>query len=106
MISPFFKQVFPFVITLLMTWGWASFSANIPPNSQNSVDTQTWNIHQAALTIDSHIDWPIHQYSKPDFNPGISHETGKPDSGQWDLPRMEAGGLDGVFMCDLFQSNY
>ena len=55
-------------------------------------------LHDRTLTIDSHIDWPFRQTLVPDFDPGIRHEPGEPDSGQWDIPRMEEGGLDAVFL--------
>ncbi len=55
-------------------------------------------IHRAVLTIDSHIDWPIRQSVNPGFDPAVGHATGAPGSGQWDLVRMEAGGLDGAFI--------
>lgn len=55
-------------------------------------------IHAAALTVDTHIDWPSRQLSNPEFAPGVRHEPGKRDSQQWDLLRMQEGGLDAVFM--------
>lgn len=55
-------------------------------------------IHQRALTIDTHIDWPSRQFRTPDFQPGEPHTPGARGSGQWDLMRMRAGGLDAVFM--------
>jgi len=55
-------------------------------------------IHEAALTVDTHIDWPSRQLRNPSFVPGERHTTGAKDSQQWDLIRMKEGGLDAVFM--------
>ena len=55
-------------------------------------------IHDLTLTIDSHVDWPIVQFLKPDFDPSIRHEPGLPTSGKWDIVRMTEGKLDAVFM--------
>ncbi|MEM8716776.1 MAG: dipeptidase [Cyanobacteria bacterium P01_G01_bin.4] len=55
-------------------------------------------LHDRAITIDSHIDWPFRQTRVPDFDPGIRNELGPPNNGQWDIPRMEEGGLDAVFL--------
>jgi membrane dipeptidase len=59
---------------------------------------QAAEIHAKALTVDTHIDWPSHQFRDADFVPGERHERGKPGSGQWDLIRMKEGGLDAAFM--------
>ena len=55
-------------------------------------------IHAKVLTIDSHIDWPYRQFLNSDFQPSIRHQPGKLGSGQWDIIRMQEGGLDAVFM--------
>jgi membrane dipeptidase len=55
-------------------------------------------LHDKALTVDTHIDWPSHQNRSSDFIPGERHEPGQPGSGQWDLIRMKEGGLDAAFM--------
>ena len=65
---------------------------------QKSLDERAAEIHDEVLTVDAHIDWPIRQFLNPDFNPSVRHAPGERDSGQWDLIRMEEGGLDAVFM--------
>jgi len=55
-------------------------------------------IHREAVTVDTHVDWPSRQLAHPEFDAGIRHEPGIPESGQWDLPRMKEGGLDAVFL--------
>lgn len=94
------KRWVPFILALMVTSGWAIGQAAMPSPSANtpSVNNQSGNIHLATLTLDSHIDWPIRQSVNPDFDPGVGHETGAPGSGQWDLVRMAAGGLDGAFI--------
>lgn len=52
-------------------------------------------IHNKALTVDSHVDTPL-ALTRPGFRFGERHEhAGR--SHKLDLPRMEEGGLDGVF---------
>ena len=65
---------------------------------KHSLSENETEIHDRVLTIDSHLDWPIRQSGNPEFNPSIRHEPGLSSSGQWDLVRMEEGGLDAVFM--------
>ena len=65
---------------------------------QKSLDERAAEIHDEVLTVDAHIDWPIRQFLNPDFNPSVRHAPGERDSGQWDLIRMQEGGLDAVFM--------
>lgn len=91
----FFKRLGCFIVGLVATLGWTLAPMIIPPTLASD---RTAIIHQAVLTIDSHIDWPIRQSVNPDFDPGMGHPTGAPGSGQWDLVRMEAGGLDGAFI--------
>ena len=65
---------------------------------QKSLSERTAQIHDEVLTVDTHIDWPIQQFLNPDFNPSVRHAPGEFGSGQWDLIRMQEGGLDAVFM--------
>ncbi|NEQ52647.1 MAG: membrane dipeptidase [Leptolyngbya sp. SIO3F4] len=89
------KRILIFILTLVMILGWQIAQMSILPTLAAD---RAEIIHQAVLTIDSHVDWPIRQSVNPEFDPGVGHETGAPGSGQWDLVRMEAGGLDGVFI--------
>jgi membrane dipeptidase len=89
------KQVLPFILAVAATWWWTIAPTDIPKNADNE---RAKMIHQSVLTIDSHIDWPIRQTLNPGFDPGIGHQPKLLDSGQWDLVRMEVGGLDGAFM--------
>lgn len=66
--------------------------------SEEALQQKAAMIHQRVLTIDTHIDWPSRQLRSPEFVPGERHEPGLRTSGQWDLMRMQEGGLDAVFM--------
>lgn len=61
----------------------------------NSIEEEAAYIHNKALTIDSHTDTPL-AFSSKDFN------FGKDNSGnnrsKVDIPRMEKGGLDAVWL--------
>ncbi len=67
-------------------------------SSEEELAREAAVIHEAALTVDTHIDWPSRQLRNPSFVPGERHTQGESDSQQWDLIRMKEGGLDAVFM--------
>ena len=66
--------------------------------SEEEMSKRALAIHERALTLDTHIDWPSRQFRSPGFVPGERHEPKKRQNGQWDLVRMREGGLDAVFM--------
>ncbi|MBE9044093.1 dipeptidase [Pleurocapsales cyanobacterium LEGE 10410] len=80
---------------LLISMMVASLSGCRP---QKSLSERTAQIHNRVLTVDTHIDWPIKQFLNPDFDPSVRHTPEQFDGGQWDLIRMQEGGLDAVFM--------
>ncbi len=53
-------------------------------------------IHAEALTVDTHTDTPM-VFMDGERDITRRHETGAPDSGCVDFPRMKDGGLDAVF---------
>ncbi len=53
-------------------------------------------IHERILTVDSHCDTAMRLLSD-NWDIGIRHEPGQPESGKIDLPRMVEGGLDAQF---------
>lgn len=53
------------------------------------------NIHEDLLTVDSHTDTPL-RFFRPGTDLGIKSDPRKA-GGKLDFPRMEEGGLDGVF---------
>ncbi|MEM8719843.1 MAG: dipeptidase [Cyanobacteria bacterium P01_G01_bin.39] len=67
-------------------------------SAQKALAQKPAEIHDRILTVDGHIDWPMRQFLNPEFDPSVRNEPGLVDSGQWDLVRMEEGGLDAVFM--------
>ncbi|MBT9314717.1 dipeptidase [Leptothoe spongobia] len=101
MIARIPKRFLLFILTstlmLMATLGWGTSKTTVL-SAVALTNERAEIIHRAVLTIDSHIDWPIRQSVNLEFNPAIGHETGAPGSGQWDLVRMEAGGLDGAFI--------
>ncbi len=60
-----------------------------------NLDKKAHKIHQAALTIDTHCDTPMH-LNRPEFNLGERHEPNA-GGGRVDLVRMKEGGLDAMF---------
>lgn len=83
-----------FLLLVLVTLASESFAQP----SKEFLQQKAAMIHQRVLTIDTHIDWPSRQLRSPEFVPGERHEPGSRASGQWDLMRMQEGGLDAVFM--------
>jgi membrane dipeptidase len=53
-------------------------------------------IHDRALTVDTHIDTPMHLL-REGWKIGERHDPSQRDSGKVDLPRMAEGGLDAAF---------
>jgi len=80
-----------FILLASTTSGWGQ-------QSGDALARQATEIHNKVFTVDTHIDWPSHQFRDPGFVPRERHEPGKFGSGQWDLVRMKEGGLDAVFM--------
>lgn len=60
-----------------------------------SLEKRAEIIHKKAFTIDSHCDSPLVLMSE-DFDIGKSHNA-KETGTKYDIPRMEAGGLDASF---------
>ncbi len=53
-------------------------------------------IHEEALTIDSHTDTPL-RFTRSNFMFANRHDPEK-DRSRVDIPRMKEGGLDGIFL--------
>jgi len=83
---------------VLLTLAVAAISCGNRETSEDDLARKAAKIHDAVFTVDTHIDWPSHQFRDVEFDPGKRHEPGEPGNGQWDLIRMKEGGLDGVFM--------
>lgn len=63
--------------------------------TENKIVEKASRIHRKALTVDSHVDTPL-SLTRPGFRFGERHENAGRNH-KLDLPRMEEGGLDGVF---------
>lgn len=65
-------------------------------SSQQKLLDQVNEIHQNTLTIDSHSDTPM-WFMSEDYDFGKRHNS-QTSGNKIDLPRMDEGGLDGVFL--------
>jgi membrane dipeptidase len=61
-----------------------------------SLKEKTKRIHETALTLDSHTDTPL-RFTRDNFSIADFH-NGRETHSSLDLPRMEQGGLDAVFI--------
>ncbi|MDZ7343883.1 MAG: dipeptidase [candidate division KSB1 bacterium] len=85
-------------ITFLTLLALADASPAAAQAVEEELSRRAAELHAKVLTVDTHIDWPSHQFRNPEFVPRERHEPGMLGSGQWDLPRMREGGLDAAFM--------
>jgi membrane dipeptidase len=78
------------ILTVLFPWG-ATLSAQSEPSVK-----RINRIHKKAVTIDSHTDTPM-SFLDEGFSFGLFHDAHLQRSKE-DIPRIEAGGLDGIFL--------
>ena len=71
----------------------AAHAADAPKAAE--VSKQDRALHDQVLTLDTHLDTPEH-FARKGWSMVERHEV-KADGTQVDLPRMNAGGLDGGF---------
>ena len=64
--------------------------------SEERLERQAARIHQAALTVDSHVDTPM-WLTREGFDFGVLQPEDARRRSRLDLARMQEGGLDGVF---------
>lgn len=62
---------------------------------EESLEHKAARIHDAVLTIDTHVDTPM-RLSRPGFDLSERHDPRK-GGGKVDFPRMKEGGLDAIF---------
>jgi membrane dipeptidase len=67
----------------------------LPASAQQAVSPVDRLFHEQILTLDTHLDTPSF-FERPGWRFGDWHNIAE-DGSQVDLPRMEAGGLDGGF---------
>jgi membrane dipeptidase len=72
-----------------------ALALTIPAAAQNGVPQTDRLLHERILTLDTHLDTPA-VFERPGWDFGEYHDYDW-DRSQVDLPRMEAGGLDGGF---------
>jgi membrane dipeptidase len=70
--------------------------SNLTQCQQETLDQKTARIHAKALTLDSHTDTPL-RFTRDAFDIA-EHHDGRKTYSRLDLPRMEKGGLDAVFI--------
>jgi membrane dipeptidase len=88
------KNLISPLVLILISGFWLGACRKIP--DEESLKTRASEIHERALTVDTHCDTPF-QLLRPDWDINIRHEPGQRESGQVDLPRMKEGGLDAAF---------
>lgn len=84
------QQLITIAVSLLIAAG--SFAQSSSEELFNTVDSY----HRSFVSIDSHSDTPL-WFLSDDYNFGARHHPAK-TSNKIDLPRMEEGGLDAVFL--------
>ena len=67
----------------------------LPASAQQAVNPVDRLFHEQILTLDTHLDTPV-LFERPGWRFADWHNIAE-DGSQVDLPRMEAGGLDGGF---------
>ena len=89
------KQSFVLLLMILALLGMQACSQNpdISKMSEEELLKYAGTVHGKVLTLDSHVDIPGGNYATTELDPG-SEETRL----QCTLPKMEKGGLDGVFL--------
>jgi membrane dipeptidase len=70
----------------------AALIAGQAPQADEALMTKARAIHARILTVDTHVDIGGADYATPKLDPG------GPTNLKCDLPKMKAGGLDGVFL--------
>lgn len=70
----------------------AALIARQAPQADEALMKKAKAIHERILTVDTHVDIGGADYATPKLDPG------GPTNLKCDLPKMKAGGLDGVFL--------
>jgi membrane dipeptidase len=73
----------------------AAHAADAPISKAAKISKEDWALHEKVLTLDTHLDTPEH-FARKGWSMVDRHKV-KADGTQVDLPRMDAGGLDGGF---------
>jgi membrane dipeptidase len=89
------REKFVIMFSLLLACGVLFCSCGTKRESE-AFKLKARAIHDKALTVDTHIDTPMHML-RGDWKVGERHDPGQRESGKVDLPRMAEGGLDAAF---------
>lgn len=89
------REKFIVMFSLLLACGVLFFSCRVKRESE-AFRLKARAIHDRALTVDTHIDTPLHML-REGWKIGERHDPGQRESGKVDLPRMAEGGLDAAF---------
>jgi membrane dipeptidase len=84
------SAVFATILALSLALGVGLGARQAGPDAALLAKAKT--IHEKAITIDTHVDIGGATYATEKLDPGL------PTSRKCDLPKMKAGGLDGVFL--------
>ncbi|MFC1730816.1 dipeptidase [candidate division KSB1 bacterium] len=89
------KKRFGTGLLLLIFILFAACSQQVDIGSMTDAEFEQYamDVHQKALTLDTHVDIPGAQYATEALDPGIDNPNQR-----CNLPKMEQGGLDGVFL--------
>jgi membrane dipeptidase len=86
------KYSVPVMLLLFSAGAGAVLTARQAPQADEAMVKKAKAIHERVLTVDTHVDIGGANYATPALDPG------GPTSLKCDLPKMKAGGLDGVFL--------
>lgn len=89
------RERFVVMFSLLLACGLLFSSCRVKRESE-AFRLKARAIHDRALTVDTHIDTPMHML-REGWKIGERHDPGQRESGKVDLPRMAEGGLDVAF---------
>lgn len=64
-------------------------------DTESKIERKAARIHKSAYTVDSHTDTPL-RLIRPGFDFGVWNDPRETHS-KIDLPRMKAGGMDGIY---------
>jgi membrane dipeptidase len=87
---PYKYELFAVVLTIPLALGVALSARQAPADAALLAKAKA--IHEKAITIDTHVDIGGADYATEKLDPGL------PTNRKCDLPKMKAGGLDGVFL--------
>jgi membrane dipeptidase len=89
------RERFIVMVSLLLSFG-LLFSSCRAKRESEAFRLKARAIHDRALTVDTHIDTPMHML-REGWKVGERHDPSQRASGKVDLPRMAEGGLDAAF---------